>query len=61
MSFDEYPKEYKYLEHVDNTKTYMFVNKNVTPEEKANLKRYDKNCLEIYGYHLIQNYEDLDK
>lgn len=61
ISFDEYPQEYKYLEHIDNTKMYLFIDNNATPEEKANLKKYDENCLEIFGYHLIQNYDDLDK
>lgn len=61
MSFDEYPKEYKYLEHIDNQRSYIFVDNGATPEEKANLKKYDNNCLEVYGYHLIKNYEDLDE
>ena len=61
MSFDEYPKEYKYLEHIDNQRSYIFVDNGATPKEKANLKKYDNNCLEVYGYHLIKNYEDLDE
>ncbi len=61
MSLDAYPNEYKYLEHINNQNSYIFIDNGATPQEKANLKRYDKNCLEVYGYHLIENYEDLDK
>lgn len=61
MSFDDYPEEYKYLEHIDNTNNYIFIDNGATLEEKENLKKYDKNHLKIYGYHLIKNYEDLDK
>lgn len=61
MSYDEYPDEYKFLKNNPNGKGFIFVDDNATSEEKENLKKYDKNCLKYYGYHLIQNYEDLDK
>lgn len=42
ISFYEYPQEYKYLEHIDNTKMYLFIDNNATTEEKANIKKYDQ-------------------
>ena len=61
LSVNNTPKEYKYLKNNSNENNFIFVDTDATPEEKANLKKYDQNCLEIFGYHLIQNYDDLDK
>jgi len=61
MSFDEYPIEYKFLKHIENKNSYLFVDNGATVKEKANLKKYDEECLEFYGYHLIENYKDLEK
>lgn len=61
LSIHNIPEEYKYLENNPGGEGFIFVDKGATPEEKKTLKKHDKNCLEIYGYHLIKNYEDLDK
>ena len=60
LSIDNIPDEYKYLKNNENGEGFIFVDTGASPEEKAKLKKHDKNCLEIYGYHLIQNYKELD-
>ncbi len=60
LSINDIPEEYKYLENNKKGKGFIFIDNGATPEEKANLKKYDEDCLEIYGYHLIKNYEELD-
>lgn len=59
LSVDKIPVEFKYLENNENGKGFVFVDTGATSKEKENLRQYDENHLKIYGYHLIQNYEDL--
>ncbi|VUZ28521.1 Uncharacterised protein [Acetobacterium wieringae] len=44
----------------DGEETYKFINQeNCTAEMRQKLKEFDESCLDIYGFHIITNYEDL--
>lgn len=52
-------EQMKHLEVVGND-TYKFVgNENATDNEKEELRYLDESYVDLYGYHMITNHEDL--
>ena len=52
-------KQMKYLQ-VDKKDTFKFVdNGNSTAEERKELLELDEDYFEIYGHHIISNFEEL--
>ena len=44
---------------IDGPKTYKVVDMNISKERKKELLEMDEACVELYGFHLITNYQDL--
>lgn len=53
--------QYKHLK-TDGENKFKFVGQNIaTDEEKKELIKFDESYINVYGYHVITNYEDLKK